>query len=170
MSETLQEYEQSAPARPIFLTVLCILTFIGSAYYLATGMFQVFTAEKQAQLMVATRDKTTADIEKSGKDDAGTQIAGKVMNSMGAMTAENIRNSGIAASVSALFCFLGAFMMWKLKKTGFYIYIVGTVIGIVAPFLIYGSGNMVAIFQSVFSGFVGIVFIVLYGVNVKHMR
>ena len=170
MPETFQEYEGAQPARPVFLTVLCILTFIGSAYFIITGAIQVFEAEKQARSLVVAREKAEADIKKSGEENAGTRMAGKMINTMSLLTAEKIRSMGIATAVSGIFCLVGALMMWKQKKTGFYLYIFGTVAGIVSPFLVFGNSNMIAIMQSLASGFVGIVFIILYGVNFKHMR
>ena len=58
--------------------------------------------------------------------------------------------------------------MRKLKKTGYYIYIVACLIGIIGPLAIIGSGIMggFILLGSVFS----ILFIILYGVNLKHLR
>jgi hypothetical protein len=58
--------------------------------------------------------------------------------------------------------------MRSLKKTGYYIYVAGCIIGIVGPLAIVGGGIMggMILLGSVFS----ILFIILYGVNLKHMR
>lgn len=170
MTEVLQDYERPA-SRPTFITVLCILTFIGSGWGLIAGGIQYFSAEKQAQAMIITKDKASADIQKSNKDDAGTIMAEKVVNSMtSAFTADNLKKAGLAAMLAAALCLAGAFMMWQLKKTGYYIYIVGTLVGVISPFIIYGSNNIMSIFSSVIVGFIGIIFVILYGVNLKHMR
>jgi hypothetical protein len=170
MSEVLQDYEAPA-SRPTFITVLCILTFIGSGWGLIGGAIQYFSAEKQALSMSITKEKASTDIEKSGKNDAGTQMAEKMVNSMtSAFTAENLKKTGIASIIGALFCLAGAFLMWQLKKNGFYLYIAGTLIGIISPFIIYGTNNFMSIITSVMVGFVGIVFVILYGVNLKHMK
>jgi len=170
MSEVLQDYEAPAP-RPTFITVLCILTFIGSGWGLIGGAIQYFSADKQASAMSISKEKAATDIQKSGKDDAGTQMAEKMVNSMtSAFTAENLKKTAIASIVGALFCLAGAFLMWQLKKNGFYIYIAGTLIGIISPFVIYGTDNFMSIITSVMVGFVGIVFVILYGVNLKHMK
>jgi hypothetical protein len=53
-------------------------------------------------------------------------------------------------------------MMWKLKKTGFYVYTGAQLAGIIAPIVMGSSfGTMGAIFS--------VLFIVLYGMNLKHM-
>jgi len=169
MSE-LQDYERPA-GRPVFITILCILTFIGSGWGIVGGAIQYFMAEKQAQAMVITQEKASADIHKSHSQDAGTKMAEKMVNSMSStFTAENLKKAGLAAIIGAIFCLGGAVMMWKLKKTGYYLYIAGTLIGIASPFVIYGGDNIMAIFSSLIVGLIGLVFVILYGVNLKHMH
>ena len=170
MTEVLQEYERPA-TRPTFITVLCILTFIGSGWGLIGGAIQYFTAEKQAHEMSITKVKASADIQKSGKEDTGTKMAEKIVNSMtSAFTTENLKKAGLAAMLAAVLCLAGALLMWKLKKTGYYLYIIGTLVGIVSPFIIYGSDNIMSILSSVMVGFIGIIFVILYGVNLKYMK
>ncbi len=170
MSADLQDYE-AATVRPTFITVLCILTFIGSGWGLIGGAIQYFSADKQALSMSITKEKVATDIQKGDKNDAGTQMAEKMMNSMGsAFTADNLKKTAIASVIGALLCLAGAFLMWQLKKNGFYLYIAGTLIGILSPFIIYGTNNFMSIISSVMVGFVGIVFVILYGVNLKHMK
>ena len=168
MSETLQEYEQKPVGRPTFLTVLCILTFIGSGWGIIGGAIQYFTASTQAQSMAVVKKQATAE---RSDDDKGSQLAEKMVSSMSnAFTEDNLKKAGLAAILGAAFCLAGAFMMWNLKKTGFYLYIVGTLVAIVSPFIIYGTNNLISIMSSIGVGFIGLVFIILYGVNVKHMR
>jgi hypothetical protein len=169
MATELQDYEQ-APLRTTFITVLCILTFIGSGWGLVMGGVKYFTADKQAMTMSMSKEKAVADIQKSKKDDAGSKFAEKMVNSMAVFTPENLKKSGIAESLAALFCLAGAFLMWQLKKKGYYVYIAGTLIGIISPFIIYGSNNMMSVISSIMVGFVGIIFVILYGVNLKDMR
>ncbi|MBC7887657.1 MAG: hypothetical protein H7Z13_07190 [Ferruginibacter sp.] len=170
MAELLQDYERPA-GRPTFITVLCILTFIGSGWGLIGGAIQYFSAEKQAQAMTFTKEKASTDIQKMDNKDEGSKMAEKMVNSMtSAFTVENLKKAGLAAILAAVFCLGGALMMWKLKKTGYYLYIVGTLVGIASPFIIYGSSNIMSIISSVLVGFIGVIFVILYGVNLKYMK
>jgi uncharacterized MnhB-related membrane protein len=63
---------------------------------------------------------------------------------------------------------IGAIMMWNLRKIGFWIYVLGTVIGIVAPLIIY-SGNLIGAISSIGIGFFGVLFVVLYAINKKQL-
>ncbi len=171
MSELLQDYEQRPAARPVFLTVLCILTFVGSGWGLISGAITYFTAEKQAQAMSISKDKAADDIQKSGKNDKGTKMAEKMVTSISnSFTPENLKKTAIFSMLAAVLCLAGAFMMWNLKKTGYYLYIAGILLSIISPFVIFGSDNLMAIITSIGGGFIGIVFLILYGVNLKHMK
>lgn len=171
MTELLQEYEQRPVGRPTFLTVLCILTFIGSGWGVIGSAIQYASAGVQAQSLSITKDKMSKDIAKKDPDDKGAQFAEKMISSVsGSFTEKNIKNVAIASILGSLLCLGGAFLMWGLKKTGFYLYVAGILIGIIAPFVIFGTGNLMAVISSVGAGFIGIVFIILYGVNLKHMR
>ena len=165
-----QDYEQKPAGRPTFLTILCILTFVGSGLGLINGVYQFVTAEKAAQEMVRQNSEASAEIQKSGKDDAGTKFAGKMINSVSKVSADDLKKGGVLAILAAIVCISGAFMMWKLRRIGYYVYIAGILIGIVSPFVVFGSSNLAAIIGSTVTGFIGIAFIILYGVNVKHLR
>ena len=78
--------------------------------------------------------------------------------------------------VGGLLCLCGALLMFRLRKIGFYAYITGQVIDWIIPIVILdvfspGSlmGNLVAVFM-VSSLLVPIGLIVLYAVNLKHMK
>lgn len=170
MADELQDYEQPS-GRPMFITVLCILTFVGSGWGLIGGAMQYFGAARQSQEAIAKRDKMIVNMHKDGRDDKGSRFAEKITASMSsAFTEENLKKSGLTGILSAIFCLTGAGLMWKLNKKGYYTYIVGIIIGIVAPFLIFGSSNFLSIMSSVVVGFIGVVFVILYGVNLKYMR
>ena len=94
----------------------------------------------------------------------------KVMMTVSKMiTVDNIRKSAVGAIVSALFTLLGAILMWNFKRTGFYLYIAGIIIGIALPFYLYGN-NLMAVGISSFSSCFGLVFIALYALNNKSFK
>ena len=57
--------------------------------------------------------------------------------------------------------------MWKLKKTGFYIYTVGQLAYVIVPFVMIGGGlaGLMGIVGAIFP----VIFIILYALNLKHM-
>jgi uncharacterized membrane protein (DUF2068 family) len=158
-------------SRPTFLTVLCILTFIGSGWGIIdsfTDYLAADTAEDAVGLVEGALDDAMDEME---DEDLSEEQMDFVQNLLGGMTenltAANIRKISIVNLVSCILTLLGAIMMWRLRKNGYYIYIVGFLIFIVGPALILG-GIMGAMYAGA-TGFLGVVFAVLYGVNLKHL-
>jgi hypothetical protein len=172
MTDALTHYNQPpAPARPAFLTVLCILTFIGSGYGIIRSATQYFTADKQAAAYSLVTQQADSSIAKMDTlNNGGAKMATQVISYMGnAANPAKIKKAALASIIASIFCLIGAFLMWGLKRNGFYFYIIGTLAGILTPFVLFGS-NLLAIGTSGFIGFIGVLFIVLYGVNLKHMN
>ena len=94
----VENNQNGAGNRPTFLTVLCILTFIGSGLGVLGGILGLVGSSALATF---------------------TPIAGG-----------SIIWAILGLSGSAL-CLFGAIQMWGLKKQGFMLYVVGSVIGVV---------------------------------------
>ncbi len=132
----------TAPKRPTFLTVLCILTFIGSGLGIFNGITTAFMSTALGGIMSEFSELDSI--------------------------AENVKIFGIATIVASIITLLGAFMMWGLRKMGFWVYVIGVAISIGTPLVIYG-GNLMGAFSAIGIGFISIIFIILYGVNRKHL-
>lgn len=177
MESTLDEFEQEPAVRPTLLTVLCILSFIGSSWAIATNIWAYTTAAQSAKMVSYLGHRTTID-SMSHKDSVMYKIGEKkksafgekMMLSIGKMfTEDTIKKNAIGAIVSAVFTLIGAILMWKLFKVGFYLYIAGVLIGLLVPLYLYGN-NIIAVGISAFSGFFGLVFIALYALNIRSFR
>src|SRR6476620_11062411 len=73
----------SGPARPTFLTVLCILTFIGSTWGIIGSITNYLTANTAAQIVSAATEESRQEIQKSG--DEGSKVANSILDSVSAM-------------------------------------------------------------------------------------
>ncbi|MCB9335039.1 MAG: hypothetical protein H6586_02760 [Flavobacteriales bacterium] len=122
MSEETTQATAETGKRPGFLTVLCILTFIGSGLGLLGGL-----------LMTIGMGSIMGSIPGMGA-------------AMGGGTAYFAIGTVLAAA-----SLYGAIQMWKLKKQGFFIYAGASVVGIILP-LIFGLpfSAMGAIFPILF--------------------
>ena len=66
--------------------------------------------------------------------------------------------------------------MWKLKKMGFYIYLVGEIAPLVITFATIGFASMfsfgggIMAIMTAFMSIFPILFIILYAINLKHMH
>jgi hypothetical protein len=92
-----------------------------------------------------------------------------MMGALSNFSVEKIRQNAIGNIISAAFCLIGAFLMWRLSKIGYVIYIIGTVLGIAISFYLFGN-NFIGVFMTAFASFFGVLFIIFYGMNLKSMK
>jgi len=138
MSETLDNVSGQEGKRPTLLTVLCILTFIGSG--LSTLLFLLATIAFGAV---------------SG-------MMGKVPG-MEALVAGGVAFFAVCFILSGVSLF-GAIQMWKMKKMGFYMYAGANLVAFILPIAMLGLP-----FNAM--GLVWVIlFVGLYGMNLKHLK
>ncbi len=173
MSEPTNTTTAGAPARPTFLTVLCILSFIGCAWYAFSGISGYFTLKALAPASGAVSEEIDSAMEDAFDSeemtDAGREIAGALGDAMGSLTDFTaMANSSLAQGLLCLVILIGVWMMWNLKKTGFYIYTVGQLAYVIVPFVMVGglAGGLMGILGAFFP----VLFIILYALNLKHMK
>jgi len=109
MEENVQQEQtnQVKTERPVFLTVLLILTFIGSGLGLLFGIIGLFTAGSASSFMSGIPGMPTA-----------TLTTGMVISS-------------IILSAASL---AGAILMWQLKQIGFYLYTLAQIVALIITF------------------------------------
>ncbi len=165
-------HESSLKIRPTFLTVVCILSFIGSGF----GIFSAITDYAGAELAAQSIDMVDDAMEEAMDEMEDAEAPESVTNFFQALmgdiqsglTADNIRNNALGSGLSCLLTLAGALLMWFLNRKGFYLYIVGIIIYIVTPIMVYDG--LMATIQASTAAFIGIVFSILYGVNLKHLK
>lgn len=165
-----QPTQPTAPVRPTFLTVLCILTFIGSGWSILNNISTYRQADTAASVVSAALDTATSQIEMQGSNEPGADIANKMLAGARELSDPvKIKKNALFGLMAAIITLGGAFLMFQLNKKGFWLYVFGTGITVVAPFLVFGMANFIGVLMGAVSGFIGIVFCVLYAMNLKHM-
>jgi hypothetical protein len=136
--------EETTTRRPTLLTVLCILTFIGSGMNLFSSMFIATFYDSYTEIVRMFAEKF---------DLSGIEAMLEAKPAFFLVT-----GLFYAGSLS------GAVLMFRLKKTGFHVYTVCQILLILAPmyFLHLPSPGL---FEMLFSG----IFVLLYGINLKFM-
>lgn len=157
-----------APAtRPTLLTVICILSFIMGAWGVISGVRNLTTD----QTAVVAEARAHMEEARAQLGDKASGMAGRMMDSAMEITekaAENAKPIGISGIVLSLLSLFGVWQMWNLKKSGFWLYLLASVVGLALPVYFLG-GSMVAIASVGVVGFFSLVFIILYAVNLKYM-
>lgn len=173
LSEDFNDY----PVRPMFLKVLCILTFIGSGYSILSSIVSYISAD--ATFRAVSKVQSNDSLSKTGayRNDSTQRrrkeppvffkkLMGDIKSSM---TADVIRKISICSLIGSLVCLAGALLMWYLKKKGFLLYLAGTIIGIATPFYFYGN-SFLGVTSAIIPTFFGILFVIFYAMNLRAMK
>lgn len=145
-----------AGKRPVFLTVICILSFIAAGFAII-GYVGVITVMGAASALT------------SGMSGLETMEGMEGMEGMGEAMAAATPSAGmtwayiIVGFLTTIVGLVGVLKMWKLKAQGFMIYTGATVVSVIMG-IVY-SGFSASIVGIVISG----AFIAMYFVNKKHM-
>lgn len=159
---TLMEQTNETSKRPVFLTVLCILTWVGCAIGLVGAIGSI--GMSSAASGMSTQMQSTGDPELDRSMAAITEASNSAMKYASMISWINL--------LCIVACALGAFFMWQLKKTGFYIYTAGELIPVVASIALLGSMPGGGLFAGLgmIAAIIPVAFVVMYGLNLKHMK
>lgn len=162
--------ETGPKERPSLLTVTCILTFIGAGLMLILSLFTMKSSLFPSEEDIMERDRAIEMFQDKSQEAADAMVE----------TYQHAKVNWLLGFFGNILTLVGAIMMWKLKKTGFYLYLFGEVVPTVISLAISGIGAMTATLgafgmESLGYVLIGVmllldlVFIVLYAVNMKHM-
>lgn len=162
--------QPAAPSRPTLLTVLCILTFIGSGWSILSHLNSYRHVGLSSEAVSTVLDSAQSQIRKDLSNSPGVDKVDQLLSSAREMADPyKIRKNALFGLIASMLTLGGAFLMFQMRKIGFWVYLVGTGIAVVAPFAVYGADNLVGIIMSSGTGLVGLIFCVLYAVNLKYM-
>ena len=156
-----------ASKRPTLLTVICILSFIGGAIGLWGGYAGAFTDFPQKQVE-DSKTQLQEMVDQVGTDHPMVDLLeqGVAMNEK---TLEHAKPIGYSNLIVSLIGIAGVWMMWNLKKTGFWLYLLASIGGLASGFYFLGTDSLFANITTIGSTIITVVFIILFGVNLKHM-
>ncbi len=170
IDSTVDEVEFLPKSRPTFLTVLCILTFIVSAYSIIRNVRALFkTKSFDEEGWRGIMDQVEDAVRDS--DPQSAKFVEGILDAMSSYMHLSIEYSKLLIGISlvvALLSAFGAYLMYQLKGSGFKIYVAAKVIGIVVPLAIF-SFNTIALANAVFAIIIGGIFVILYATQRKYM-
>lgn len=159
----LNPFEEEKKKLPTMLNVLTILTFIGSAFMLISIPISKFFIgfAKKAMEDPATMERMTE------KEIAEMEKGVRVFDLMEA----NATPIWIVTILGAALCIYGAVQMRKLKKDGYFIYLVGEILPIIGFAIILGFSNYFTSTSSYITNLgLPLLFIILYATQLKHLK
>ena len=142
MEETKQIPVQK-PKRPQLLSILCILTFVGSGvsalgYLMVSVDFE--TSIRVLEVLYANMPEVSYILQAP-------------------------RDFFVVSFFLSALSVLGAILMWNLRKIGFHIYTLAQLINLVVPLLYFGGDN-----NPLLSIVITALFVYLYARNLPQMR
>ena len=152
-----------AVARPLFLTILCVVTFLISVIGIITNIRGYVNADAEVERITSGKAKTQLkNIFSPGA------VASDELVRIGNLNVENYKKFSIGCIASYILCLVGTILIFKLKRTGFYSFTLGTFFNLITHFLLFGD-NFGSMGISILVALAGFVFVILYGLNLKYM-
>jgi len=161
------EIQQNQKTRPTLLTVIGILSFIGLGYRILTGLINAALGSATSSIAPFLSDVFENEVDLS---DVPESMQGFIASIFDAVTKLLTNVTGIYLTVVLLsvIALLGVIMMWQLRRSGFYMYAASRSLIAFVPFIFIGY-NLVSLLWFISSIIFGILFIVLYSLNLKEM-
>ena len=149
--------------RPAFLTVLCILTFIGVGCGLIYDLYKIYLVQ-----VMGTAMELIKNMKQPGADPGSNAFIDQSFKYYKYGYA--LIGSEIGGNLAIL---AGAILMWKQKVLGYMLYLAGQIVPIVIYFSVMGLYNG----QLGMFGWLSYVpyiftagFLIMYALNIKHMK
>lgn len=167
----MNDMEGQKKIRPWFLTVLCYLTIFWSSFMLVSALSSLSNLDQAVMMMSQSMDRAQSMFETTmGNDPAAMDKLDELMGHIrSANTSSNMRDHYVFMVVVSLLTLVGANLMLRLKKNGFRLYVLGNIIGVVAPLLVFGGGNFLGFAYALSGALTGAIFILLYALKIRYM-
>jgi hypothetical protein len=146
------------------LNVLTILTFIGCGFAYLGALYSILFSknpEKELEKFEEQREKLRDNPLINNIVDSASEVAKR--------SYEHRTELFISAIVFTTLCLVGALLMRRLKKNGFWMYVVGQAGHLVVYATLVGF-SLIGGVGTNFSAVVALVFIILYATQLKYMR
>lgn len=142
--------------RSTFLTVLCILSFVGNGLSIIQGLVS------WAMFGFISSVSNSFSKNPSQKNEVSN-----LFNSMSIMS--------ISMIIGSILCIVGVIFMFRLKRKGFFFYLFGQILPILAVFyftLSLPGGNTlgISLLITIASAVIPVVFIILYAINLNQLK
>ncbi len=154
--------------RPVFLTVVCILSYVGLGMSILNGLAGALFGRLTTLFAPLVKKAMQEDVD---LEDIPERLRDLIVNSLSAVhkAMEYATTMAILSVVLYLIALLGVIYMWQLKKSGFYLYTGAKIFIVLIPFIFLGF-NFLTYIALVVNGLFVLLFIILYAVNLKHMN
>lgn len=171
MSELVDHQEFQPTRKPTFLVVLAVLSFIT----ITLNFFQYLVS-----LISGPMNQEAWELYEASLYESVGQMNDLGMTGLAAMVEQVIQMSYITnfdyfvlnnllQLLALLIGAVGVFMMLRLKKIGFHLYVIYSLLPVVIMYLLFPT-EIIATFVVLSTLVISAIFCVLYALNLKHMK
>ena len=163
-NDAFLEFAEEGNAKlPSGLNTLTILTFVGSGIMLLFTIimpwYMNFSLKMIDMAMSSGKEITAKDLQRM--EDAKKLIT---------LTQANMVPLMITGVIGGVLCIVGAMMMRKYKKDGYWIYLGGEFLPLIASFVIMGTAQYNSAFSIIIGVGIPLLFALLYANQLKHLK
>ncbi len=171
MNDVLENQEFDAPQkRPVFLMVLCILTFIYTGFSILTNIFSLVKGPASEEEILTLKVEFTRQMNEMS--DLGVTWAANLFRNLMHITEATNNNHYLMVLSSIVIVTLGligAIWMFKGKKMGFHFYIIYSLLTVVQLYFFVDASYIPTILV-VTNLIISAIFIFMYSRNLKWMK
>lgn len=157
--------------RPTILTILCTLSFISGTWGLMTNLSSFENAGEVATGMIQSLDQAKNSFLNAIKSGAEREKMAKIFADFNILTdTVRIKQNAMFGIMSSILTLVGVSFMYRMRKKGFGIYLLGIGVYVCTPAVVYGLGNLAGVSFFVWSLLVGGIFSLFYWRTIKYME
>ena len=149
--------------RSQFLTVLCILTFLSCAWGLSDAIVSLVETNAVSETTYVKPNLTPEQQKALPKEYYEDRSSGDAPLPSDPTQVRRLAFGQLAYSLLTL---IGAVLMFRLRRAGYWVYVAGVVAGLVLPIALVGFGAI----NLTFGVFFSVLFAGLYWLTLKEMR
>jgi hypothetical protein len=161
-ADVLNYDEEKKSKLPSGLNVLTILTFIGCAIF---GVFTLFLPAIYKFSLGFMEKAVSSGKELSAKELAEIEKGRAAIE----LAQQNMIPLMVIGLAGIILCFVGALWMRKLKKDGYWMYVAGELVPVIAGFFLLGTAQYTGVSSILFGIGIPVLFVVLYTMQRKHL-
>ncbi|MBN1181466.1 MAG: hypothetical protein JXB49_04205 [Bacteroidales bacterium] len=151
--------------RPVLLTVLCIISYIGLGWSILNGLIGLLASNFTRSLTPLF--KKISDYAANTPSSSAFKSIKDIGSFLGKVIEEAF-NMQLATILLSIIALIGVLLMWQLKGTGFYLYLIAKFFIVCIPIIFLGMNSITGII-AIISGFFAMIFIILYATNLKYL-
>jgi hypothetical protein len=151
--------------RSQFLTILCIFSFLSCGWGIIENTVALTNPQRVADTTYTGRSATS---DTTARNDPRTYMEDRGANSDEPVSEQPavVRQLSLSSLIYSLVTLVGVLLMFRLRRVGFYVYIVGVMLGLVLPLYFLGVAGI----NTAFGVFFSVIFAVMYGFCLREMK